>query len=173
MTENWTRENLAWLAGLLEGEGSFMLAKGRLPALRVGMTDEDVIRHAHSIAGVGQVSGPFHKRRADGGGFYKDIWVWYCGNQYHSYALMVALLPWLGERRRNQIQKAIDGWKAWVPIRKLHQANKPSIVTPEMVSRVKDVYTDGRRLGRGEHQELVAELGISSTLIYRIARGRR
>lgn len=41
--------DLIWLAGLLEGEGTFDLHKGRYPRIRVGMTDRDVVGRAASL----------------------------------------------------------------------------------------------------------------------------
>jgi hypothetical protein len=46
-------DQAAWLAGLIEGEGSFVRSTRRL---RVQMTDEDVIRKAACIANVGTVT---------------------------------------------------------------------------------------------------------------------
>ena len=59
---------LAWVAGLLEGEGAFVLAwhkssAGPYPEVRVqcNMTDEDVIRKLHASTGVGAVRGPYNQ----------------------------------------------------------------------------------------------------------------
>src|SRR5665213_179839 len=69
-SEHWTRENLAWMAGLFEGEGyvqgrprSYKRADGRSFTtigyrLAITMTDEDIIRRFHRLAGVGNVNGP-------------------------------------------------------------------------------------------------------------------
>lgn len=46
------REDLLWLAGLLEGEGSFDLHKGRYPRIRLGMTDRDVVGRAATLMGT-------------------------------------------------------------------------------------------------------------------------
>lgn len=46
----WQREDLAWVAGILEGEGCFINAeqRGRLyPRVIVEMTDEDVVQRAN------------------------------------------------------------------------------------------------------------------------------
>ncbi len=50
---------LHWLAGLLEGEGSFMVgppSDPRRPAIAVQMTDEDVMRRIESQADAGAAS---------------------------------------------------------------------------------------------------------------------
>lgn len=44
-----SRDDLLWLAGLLEGEGSFDAHRGRYPRIRLGMTDRDVVGRAASL----------------------------------------------------------------------------------------------------------------------------
>ena len=107
---NWTRENLAWLAGIVEGEGSITAERrGRGPRVKVKMTDEDVIRLVHTIAGLGHVYGPY-KAKKPSGGFGKDQWVWVCNRAYEAYAMMVALAPWMCSRRRAQILFVVNTW---------------------------------------------------------------
>lgn len=43
------RDDLLWLAGLLEGEGSFDAQRGRYPRIRLAMTDRDVVGRAASL----------------------------------------------------------------------------------------------------------------------------
>ena len=55
-----TDTDLAWFAGIVEGEGTFSSqgrhGSRRRPEIAVSMTDEDVIRRCHRITGVGGVS---------------------------------------------------------------------------------------------------------------------
>lgn len=44
-----TREETIWLAGLLEGEGSFDAHRGKYPRIRLAMTDRDVVGRAASL----------------------------------------------------------------------------------------------------------------------------
>lgn len=46
-----TRDDLVWLAGLLEGEGTFDLHRDRYPRIRLGMTDRDVVGRAATLMG--------------------------------------------------------------------------------------------------------------------------
>ena len=69
---------LGWVAGLIEGEGSFTIKKTRRkngfscqPQLRVSMTDEDVIRRLTSLIPVSNVLKA--GRKTKGG---KDVWMW-------------------------------------------------------------------------------------------------
>lgn len=43
------RDDLIWLAGLLEGEGTFDAHRGRYPRVRLAMTDRDVVGRAASL----------------------------------------------------------------------------------------------------------------------------
>jgi len=43
------RDDLLWLAGLLEGEGSFDAHRGKYPRIRLAMTDRDVVGRAASL----------------------------------------------------------------------------------------------------------------------------
>lgn len=43
--------DLIWLAGLLEGEGTFDLHKQKYPRIRVGMADRDVVGRAATLMG--------------------------------------------------------------------------------------------------------------------------
>lgn len=68
---------LAWAAGLFEGEGSCFARKKdsghHYIELSLASTDEDVLRRFHDAVGVGTVHGP---RKLPG---RKPIWTWRCG----------------------------------------------------------------------------------------------
>ncbi|MFG3715820.1 hypothetical protein [Micromonospora sp. NPDC047730] len=51
MIASATREDVIWLAGLLEGEGAFDLQRGRYPRVRVAMKDRDVVGRAATLMG--------------------------------------------------------------------------------------------------------------------------
>ena len=97
----WTRENLAWLAGLMEGEASFVVTGNYYPkfCIQLNMTDEDVVKKAHLIGGMGLVSGPHIQKNPK----HKPFWTWKIHRRNHCYALCCAILPWMGERRSNRI----------------------------------------------------------------------
>jgi hypothetical protein len=170
-SDNWTRENLAWVAGVLEGEGSFLLRQGRRPEVRAAMTDEDIIRRLHEVTGVGGAYGPFKK--TFNGKPVKDSWVFSVQNQGEAYALMVALYPWMGQRRREQIRKAIVGWREWATTRKWGRAGQSNFtkLTPEAIDRIRQEY-DGVRFKRGQKKALAEELGVDVTTIWQIAKGK-
>jgi hypothetical protein len=105
------RNDLCWLAGLLEGEGSFMVgtpARPRTVSLSVNMTDKDVIERFASlvISGI-QLSRlnvpnlkPQYRAQVGGGS---------------GVSLMRILLPHMGCRRREQIQRVIKAYQPKIP----------------------------------------------------------
>ncbi len=81
--------DIAWLGGLLEGEGYFGLEKGKYAIITLLMCDEDTVVKAAVIMGA-KVN---HR---------KNYWK---TNVYGADAIkwMMILLPFLGKRRRNVI----------------------------------------------------------------------
>lgn len=95
--------NLAWLAGLLEGEGCFS-NNGRSPTIYLKMTDRDIVeRVAHLVGGnrVGEhrSTNPKHKDI-----FYTQI----TGPSARS--IMRQILPYMGARRTEKIVQVLRLW---------------------------------------------------------------
>jgi hypothetical protein len=96
----------AWLAGLLEGEGTFgwaprIDADPRYPIVRLAMSDEDVVRRAAALMGAGVV----HRR---GRGHHKDVWTaskW----GWPALDVMRAVRPFMGTRRGARIDELVAG----------------------------------------------------------------
>lgn len=94
------REDVAWAAGLFEGEGSFVLTRypTRLcPHVALQMTDEDVVRRFASVLGFGTIS--VRQPRRDG---YKTAWLWQTSRFETFQATGAMFWPWLGNRRRQR-----------------------------------------------------------------------
>lgn len=96
-------QQIAWLAGLLEGEGSFMWTK--TPVISVQMTDRDIVCRVASIIG-GNVAGPYVNK-------YGHKPTWAC-RVYGPRAAgwMMTLFTFLGERRQAKISDVLTIWKA-------------------------------------------------------------
>lgn len=94
-----TDAEIAWAAGLFEGEGCFHITKtpygGKVPVLSIQMTDRDVLEKFQRIVDSGRVSGPNvrpHPRKP----IYKiDV-----AERASVKRVTAAFLPWLGERRK-------------------------------------------------------------------------
>jgi hypothetical protein len=82
----------AWLAGILEGEGSF-ISKGR-PKIQVAMTDQDIIARLSELTGVGRVYAVSRQKP-----HHKDAWLWAVNRPAHLEHIIRLVLPWLGQRR--------------------------------------------------------------------------
>ena len=107
-----TPQQLGWVAGIVEGEGSISVNQRRrysgntytYPLVCVGMADEDVVRRLQEWTGVGRVTGP-HLPPVRAAAGHKPQWQWNVNNIATVEALMEALWPLLGERRRVQVSQ--------------------------------------------------------------------
>jgi hypothetical protein len=93
-------QELAWAAGLFEGEGcitSGSSGQEHLPTviLTLSSSDEDTLRRFASAVGVGHVSGP--RVPKDG---RKPMWSWHCARFEDAQFVIAALWSGLGSRRR-------------------------------------------------------------------------
>lgn len=107
----WTRENLAWVAGIIEGEGyigarTLNSSKSVGLQIQVSMSDQDVITQLCYIAGCGNVTGPFIRKKNP---THKPIWNYGVYGK-DAYAVLTAIIPWLGERRTAAACAAIKSW---------------------------------------------------------------
>ena len=104
--------DIAWLAGLIEGEGSIFGQTGTTDRARsrwifsLEMTDKDVVERAAKIWGHGSVRQIPARQRPHALG-RKDIYVWRFENRAQVYALLAAIYPWLGNRRKAKAKEAL------------------------------------------------------------------
>src|ERR1700682_2480172 len=100
MTEPTVAE-IAWCAGLFEGEGNIGVARsapyqGRFePRLQIRMTDEDVLVKFRSLMG-GRLTGPFIQKNPPGA---KPYWIWIVSSWDEFDRVGSQLRPWLCNRR--------------------------------------------------------------------------
>lgn len=100
---------LAWAAGLFEGEGTICAVKAKVvtgtkfyPRAQLGMTDLDVITRFVDIIGIGKVRGPYEKN-GSAGIRPKPIYFWAVAKKDEFEEAINMLWPFLGERRREQV----------------------------------------------------------------------
>jgi len=111
-----TTAELAWLAGLLEGEGCFFVHTdkrrhpqgNRCPIVHLNMTDGDIVRRAATITGVGRVGGPYARKSRP---HHKPYWQWQVWKKADALWLMKELYPYMGERRQVKIGEILNEFK--------------------------------------------------------------
>jgi hypothetical protein len=113
-----TREELAWAAGLFEGEGyigNYSQGGYLGRKARVTNTDLEVLQKFQLAIGFGQIYGPRKQTATE----RKPIWSWEVGRQEHIQALVAMLWFWLGSRRREQAKVVLA--TLWPPLKPKRQ----------------------------------------------------
>lgn len=90
---DYSATDIAWMAGLFEGEGTFEIAKNGGVRTTVRMTDRDVLERLDTVFPCGR---PFHVVNPKGG--HKTQYAWRIGPE-QTREFIALVLPWLGERR--------------------------------------------------------------------------
>lgn len=103
-----TDAEIAWAAGLFEGEGTVALVRGKPPKqwvnlrMQVWSTDLDVLEKFQRIVG-GKIYGPY----APKGLGTKPIWTWLLQSVEECKSVARSFLPWLGSRRTGDVGNAL------------------------------------------------------------------
>jgi len=146
------RDDLLWLAGLLEGEGSFMKgppSRPHIPAISISMTDEDVIERVGQLL---QAKPTVSKRGANRG--WKPAYI-VCLRGSRALELMKELRPLMGRRRQSQIDAAVASYR-----------RKPN---PTYKLTQGEVLVIRRRADAGEELRVIAkDYGVDHSLVWRI-----
>lgn len=94
------REDIVWLAGLLEGEGCFDLQRNRYPRVRLAMVDRDVVGRAATLFGSSirltlkpKPASPIFHAEVQGP---------------RAAEIMRAILPYMGARRSAKIAEILS-----------------------------------------------------------------
>jgi hypothetical protein len=106
-----TSRGVEWLAGLMEGEGCFTRQRGRTgtitPIVSVVMTDRDVVESARVLMeGIGGRAIRLQSRGLMSG---KTAWDARTSGM-PAIKIMLAVLPFMGERRAHAIRRLITAW---------------------------------------------------------------
>lgn len=163
-----TDAEIAWAAGIFEGEGCFstvgkvgMYGRRNLRATLM-MGDEDVVRRFAAIVGVGKV----YDRKQ--GRPNRPLTVWHCGKRAEFRRLAEMLRPWLGERRTARLDELLrlsdlppgsvaDSWKV---------RNRRGLKLTDR--EVREI----RASGDGSGVALSKRFGVSQSAISMIRHGR-
>jgi len=158
MSSHLPLQEFYWLAGILEGEGSFMAgppSKPNLPSIQMTTTDEDIARRVASLLGVKHraISNERHARR----GWKQAYFVTLKGER--AYHMMGYLRPLMGQRRQQQIDKARSCF-----FKKRLGAGAIKL-SDEMVHEI---------INSSDSATIAAQIyGVHTTTIYRIRNGTR
>lgn len=146
-------QDLHWLAGLLEGEGSFFPgppSAPRRPVLQVSMTDEDIVARAGAMFGrkISRWQSPNRQ-------WQPTYFLRVTGAK--AVAWMTALRPLVGSRRRMQIDRALASYEP-----------KPSaILDAAAASAALELLASGVAVGK-----VAEQFGTSIWCIYDLRAGR-
>ncbi len=111
------REDIAWAAGLFEGEGSISWSRHKnryrpdgecYHTLQMSLhsTDEDVVRKFAKIIGVGKVHGPYRFPSPEVPN-RKPSWYWGITSHERCQAVIAMLWPWLCSRRKAKAKETL------------------------------------------------------------------
>lgn len=109
-TKTKYKEELIWLAGLLEGEGCFGIGKDRngiirKPSITLSMTDKDVVTKVANMFDKNVYIIKYHKQR-----FGRKLQYRVKLNDTLAINVMKLLLPYMGKRRSRKIKQIIVQW---------------------------------------------------------------
>lgn len=158
---------IAWMAALFEGEGCVDMPRSRTDRggrhsspfrIKFKMCDRDVLERFHRYAGGGILIGP-HKPS----GLGKKMTYSFSVQGPRAYALLVAFWPWLGERRREQVSKAMIKWGTMKP--KLAGV----VLSRDDATAIRAALASGKH---GIGKQLASQYGVSNGMISAIKYGR-
>jgi len=160
--------NVAWAAGLFEGEGCFSFGSGdtgnRSLRAMITMTDLDVLEKFQSVVGMGTI----RKRKLNPP--HKQQWSWYINSFLEFQSLAVMLWPWLCSRRRAKLQELFDRYDALEPVSLKLRIDRTADIKAALMA-LSAVPLWGRRWKPGKTQNDIAkEFGVSPGCVSLIKR---
>lgn len=97
-----TDVEIAWVAGIIEGEGCLLLERGIYPRVAVTMTDEDVILKLFKVTGTGTC---VSKQPLKSG---KIAYHWQVRRYEDVARFLMQIIPHLGNRRKVKAFELLD-----------------------------------------------------------------
>jgi len=94
-----TAQQIGWIAGILEGEGCFIV---RPIQLRLQMTDRDVVEKIANLLSAKMTKNRKLRSR-------KQLYGLYIGGK-KAAAVMMSIFSFMGQRRRKRIREALMRW---------------------------------------------------------------
>src|SRR6516225_7531643 len=136
---DWTESEVAWLAGLLEGEGCFLwrrIGSHHYPQIQVCMTDHDIVERVAKMLG-NSVTIAKRPKVAN----HKQMW---CTALHGQKAAdwMAVVLPWLGERRAAKVKEILANQAVRPNYNRLNALAKPRLGSRFISQAERDAITD-------------------------------
>lgn len=100
-----SKAQIAWAAGLFEGEGTIVIQCSRHNhgiRMSLGMSDRDVVERFAEVVGCGTI---YEAKQRDPR--HKTMWRWQCGRAAQVIEIVDAMRPWLGQRRTTKADEVI------------------------------------------------------------------
>lgn len=142
---------IAWAAGLIEGEGCFIIDRKNI-AIVVAMTDKDIIDRLHSALGgyTYECTLPDIPNR-------KRIWRWKVHGRM-AYSIIKQILPYLKERRTGRANQLLATFEN-SPTREVERTTQYRI----------RVISDGLNKGL-KYREIAEQLGVDVSAVTHMIR---
>ncbi len=158
--DSQAEKTLYWLAGLLEGEGSFVPpppSAPNQPAIQVAMTDEDVIARVAELFDV-----QYYRWQRKNTTYKASYQTQLRGSRAVTY--MRQLYPLMGERRQEQIDRALATYAVHD---QRGEKNPLAKLSAEQVMVIKERLRDGDK-----PRSIAEDMGVSYHAIIDIKLGR-
>jgi hypothetical protein len=108
---NINRENLAWAAGFIDGDGHITKKHSHLYGCQSGYTVPEVLIKLSCIFPFGKIYGPYNSISQQD---YprKPTWTWSVSKFEYVQAVVAMLWPWLSNYRKDQYKDFINSMKS-------------------------------------------------------------
>jgi hypothetical protein len=98
-------QEIAWAAGLFEGEGTMVVARGKYAVMALQMRDRDVVERWALVVGCGQKVRC--EKRAVRNPAHSDIYRCEIAKRVDVRRVLTMFLPYLGERRAERARQVL------------------------------------------------------------------
>ena len=150
--------DIVWLAGILEGEGSF-IAKGKSLTISINMTDLDVMERVSCLVGAPSIYKGQYKNRN------KPTYTLGVSG-YRAVLIAMLVYPWMGTRRRNSIKSMWEMYQQRTgPAKGEH--NGQSVLTAADILKIREL----SRLGMST-REIANKMPVRNVAIANIIAGK-
>lgn len=155
-----TTHDMAWAAGLFEGEGSIQLYPDKrregvwLRWLGLAMTDEDVVRRFREVVGAGHIS---LRPSPPTNPHWSPCWYWQASRWLEIERILGEFMPYFGDRRRAKAEEMLAHAPA-EPRRKL---------SPGQIVEIRRLHAEGE-----SQAQIGRDFGVHQSLVSRIVKGQ-